>query len=80
MTAATDVWTLGAVLYECLTSRPPFRASTPGETMLQVLRADPTPVRALSPGAPPDLEAVCRTCLEKEPGPPVRLGRRGGRV
>src|SRR5262249_14507211 len=65
---AADVWALGAILYECLTGRPPFRGASDVATLAQVRTADPVPVRQLVPGVPRDLEAVCRTCLEKEPG------------
>jgi eukaryotic-like serine/threonine-protein kinase len=63
----TDVYALGAVLYECLTGRPPFRAATSAETMMQVLTDDPVPVRRLQPRVPRDLETVCLRCLHKQP-------------
>ncbi len=64
---AADTYALGAVLYELLTGRPPFRAATPVETILQVLCDEPVPPTRLQPTCPPDLETVCLKCLEKEP-------------
>jgi WD40 repeat protein len=62
-----DVYALGAVLYECLTGRPPFRAATAFETLLQVVADEPVPVRRLQPAVPKDLETVTHRCLEKDP-------------
>jgi serine/threonine-protein kinase len=64
---ATNVYALEAVLYECLTGRPPFRAATSAETMMQVLTDDPVPVHQLPPKVPRDLETVCLKCLHKDP-------------
>jgi serine/threonine-protein kinase len=62
-----DVYSLGAVLYELLTGRPPFRAGTVMETLVQVLEKAPSPPRLHRSGVPPELEAICLKCLEKDP-------------
>jgi hypothetical protein len=64
---ATDVYALGAILYECMTGRPPFKAATVGETLAEVIREQPLPPRTIEPGVPRDLEAVCLKCLDKAP-------------
>jgi eukaryotic-like serine/threonine-protein kinase len=67
ITAAADVYSMGAVLYELLTGRPPFRAPTVREVLLQVLEREPDPPSSFRPGLPVDLERICLKCLEKNP-------------
>jgi eukaryotic-like serine/threonine-protein kinase len=64
---ATDVYALGAILYDLLAGRPPFQAATPLDTVVQVVTEDPPPLPRLRPGLPRDLETICHKCLLKEP-------------
>jgi tetratricopeptide (TPR) repeat protein len=64
---AADIWSLGAILYECLTGRPPFLAGGLLETLEMVRKDDPPAPRGLSPGVPRDLEVICLKCLKKSP-------------
>jgi serine/threonine protein kinase len=64
---AADVYALGAILYEVLTGQPPFRAETRELTIHLLLSQEPLPPTQLRADVPPELEAICLKCLEKEP-------------
>jgi serine/threonine protein kinase len=64
---AADVYALGAILYECLTGRPPFQAPSLWETLEQVRSQEPVSPRQLRTTIPGELESICLTCLQKDP-------------
>ncbi|MFM8399615.1 MAG: serine/threonine protein kinase, partial [Pirellula sp.] len=64
---ATDQYSLGAMLYEFLTGRPPFMAPKPLETIMQVINSEPIPPRQLQPKLPIDIETICMKALQKDP-------------
>jgi serine/threonine-protein kinase len=75
LTPATDVYALGAILYECLTGRPPFQATNPVDALMMVVEQEAVPPRLLVSGIDRDLEVICLKCLQKPPE--LRYGTAG---
>jgi serine/threonine-protein kinase len=71
----SDLYSLGAILYELLTGRPPFLAESVQETLLKIRDVEPMSPRLLNRRVPRDLETLCLKCLEKDPASRIATAR-----
>lgn len=62
---SSDIYSLGVILYQCMTGRPPFQAASPVDLIMMVLEQEPVPPRMLNPAADPELEMIALKCLQK---------------
>jgi len=63
----SDVYSLGVILYEMLSGRPPFQGTNPAQVLVRLLQEEAERLRKIAPSVPPDLETIVMKCLEKDP-------------